>query len=126
MPKILIVEDEQAIRDSVEFFLSNAGYEVETAVSSQDALTLSNRFCPDILIVDWVLTDSSDGLEVAAKRQEKVPHLRVIVTSRYPLKTFEEQVTIDPSTQYLSKPFGKGDIIAAVQKALELPEHSGT
>ena len=43
MPKILIVEDEQAIRDSVEFFLSSAGYEVETAVSSQDALTVSNR-----------------------------------------------------------------------------------
>ena len=63
---ILIVEDEQPIREMVAFGLKRAGFEVDEAPDSRTAITRIADRRPDLAIVDWMLPDMS-GLELTRK-----------------------------------------------------------
>jgi two-component system phosphate regulon response regulator PhoB len=60
---ILIVEDEQAIREMIAFHLSRAGFETLEARDSKEARELIANHRPDLALVDWMLPDIS-GLEL--------------------------------------------------------------
>ncbi|MEN8196242.1 MAG: response regulator, partial [Pseudomonadota bacterium] len=57
--KILIVEDEQAIRDMVAFHLSRAGFDVFEAEDCQVARRMMADHRPDLALIDWMLPDMS-------------------------------------------------------------------
>lgn len=61
--KILIVEDEQAIREMIAFHLSRAGYEIIEACDCREARELIADQRPDLALIDWMLPDTS-GLEL--------------------------------------------------------------
>ena len=61
--RVLVVEDEVAIRDMLAFNLGRAGYEVLPAGSGSEArASIADRY-PDVVLMDWMLTDVS-GLEL--------------------------------------------------------------
>ena len=75
--RILIVEDEKAIRDMVAFGLRRAGYEVREAEDCREARARIVDVRPDLMLVDWMLPDMS-GLELTrslkrAKDTEEIP-----------------------------------------------------
>ena len=80
---------------------------------------MAGRFLPDVLVVDWMLKDHTDGLEVADGIRKTQPNLRVIVITGYPTASLEARIRNTPSTQFLTKPFTLSDLIDAIYAAVE-------
>ncbi|NQV87486.1 MAG: response regulator, partial [Woeseiaceae bacterium] len=78
--KVLIVEDEQAIREMVAFHLSRAGFIVLEAEDCRTARALIADERPEVAIIDWMLPDMS-GLELTRmlKRDEDYRELSIIM-----------------------------------------------
>ena len=78
--KILIVEDEQAIREMTAFHLSRAGYEIFEARDCREARELLADKRPDLALIDWMLPDMS-GLELTRNlnRSEDFEYLAIIM-----------------------------------------------
>jgi two-component system phosphate regulon response regulator PhoB len=114
--RILIVEDEKAIRDMVAFGLRRAGYEVGEAEDCREARARIVDVRPDLMLVDWMLPDMS-GLELTrslkrAKDTEEIPV--IMLTARA-----EEQDKVGGleggADDYITKPFSPRELLARMQ-----------
>lgn len=76
-PKILIVDDEQDIREIVKYNLEKEGFEVETAENGEIGIEKTNSFRPDIILLD-VMMPNMDGIEVC-ERIRAIPELQDIL-----------------------------------------------
>jgi CheY-like chemotaxis protein len=116
--RILIVDDEPPYRIFLRKLFERWGCEVETSASGLVSLEIAAREKPDVLIVDWMLRDSVDGLQVATDMRTRVPGLRTVLITGYPSPDLEQQALEQPRTTYLAKPFEADDILSAVQNLL--------
>src|SRR5690606_35189465 len=89
--KILLVEDEDAVRTFSARALSNKGYQVSDAASGEAALRLleEGKATPEILITD-VMMPEMDGTTLAKHVREKYPHVKIIFISGYAEDRFKE------------------------------------
>ncbi len=117
--RILIVEDEKAIRDMIAFGLRRAGYEVMEAPDSRTARASIVDARPDLMLVDWMLPDTS-GLELIrslrkSKDSEEIPS--ILLTAKA-----EEQDKITGleggADDYVTKPFSPRELLARIQAVL--------
>ncbi|MEE4184841.1 MAG: phosphate regulon transcriptional regulator PhoB [Gammaproteobacteria bacterium] len=118
-PKILIVEDETPVRQMIAFNLNRAGFDVDEA---SDCATGRSRIAdnrPDLVLVDWMLPDSS-GLELtrALKRDDAYKDIGIIMlTARA-----EEQSKIlgldSGADDYITKPFSARELISRINAVL--------
>lgn len=67
--KILLIEDEAAIADLLEYGLQKEGYSIQKASTSAEGLRRLESFQPDLLLLDWMLPDGN-GLDIC----KKLPH----------------------------------------------------
>jgi len=117
--KILIVEDEQAIREMVAFHLSRAGFEVLEADDCRSARELMADARPDLALIDWMLPDMS-GLELTRllKRDRDCEELSIIMlTAR--AEERDKVLGLDGGADdYITKPFSPRELIARIQAVL--------
>ncbi|MCI5992633.1 MAG: response regulator transcription factor [Clostridiales bacterium] len=114
--KILIVEDEQTIRNFMQAILSAKGYDVLLARSGAMADTMIASHCPDLIILDLGLPDT-DGMNVLSRVREwsKIP---VIVVSARSHER-DKVVALDAGADdYLTKPFGTEELLARIRAAI--------
>lgn len=78
--RILIIDDEAAIRDSFSEYLEDEGYQVQTASDGEQGLALIDADPPDMVLTDLRMPNT-DGLEVLKRGREKVPNIPFIVIS---------------------------------------------
>jgi two-component system phosphate regulon response regulator PhoB len=117
--KILVVEDEQSIRDMLAFNLGRAGYTVERAGDGREARASIADGFPDVVLMDWMLPDIS-GLELTRqlKRDPNTKEIPVImVTAR---AEEDDRVTgLDGGADdYIVKPFSPRELLARIRAAL--------
>ena len=79
-PRILVIDDESAIRDSLKMILEYEGYQFVGAVSGQDGLTTIQRERPDAVLLD-IKMPGMDGMEVLRKLHALDESLPVIMIS---------------------------------------------
>jgi two-component system, OmpR family, response regulator len=84
MARILIVDDEVTYGELLGIVLKDEGHEVAVCESGHQALKTGREFRPEILISDWRLKDSIDGIQVGRILQEQNPNLRLILISGSP------------------------------------------
>lgn len=121
MPRILLIEDEEEIREVVKHHLVNAHYEVVEACDGEEAIRKikegSNPVEVDLAICD-IRMPKIDGIEAMAYFQKEFPHLPLIIMTGYP----ETGAAIDflkhGVKDYLVKPVEKEVLLAAVEKAV--------
>ena len=77
---ILIVEDDQALRELMECLLANEGYTVLTANHGLNALVHLNRFVPELIISDLNMPEMS-GFDLLPIVRNRFPHMYIIATS---------------------------------------------
>jgi CheY-like chemotaxis protein len=115
--KILLVEDEPAVRALFAQALRQAGYAVLEACNGADALNVFERAERK---VDLLLTDIRmpyiDGAQLASRLVELKPELRLLYISGYP-----PQGELGPNATLLQKPFVRADLLGAVKGALDRP-----
>ena len=114
--KVLIVEDEFVIAETIKVYLEMSGYKiVNTVTTADEALEYCNM--ADCVIIDIGLDGSKDGIWLAEQIQEhyRIPYL--FLTSHSDAKTIAK-VTDTSTYGFLSKPIEKNQLIAAVELML--------
>jgi len=115
---ILVVEDDESIRQLVSGFLRTHGYHVLTASEGVDALQLVKKHRPaiDLLLSDLVMPKIG-GRELATELRKSVPELRVIFVSGYAGDP-DRQVGLE-SARFVQKPFSMQFLATTVREALD-------
>jgi CheY-like chemotaxis protein len=116
---ILVVEDDDLVRQYVHTLLKSLGYNVLTANNGNAALeALASNPDVDLLFTDVVMPGGMSGRDLADEVQRLHPGMRVLYTSGYSDNVIVHQGRLDPSVVLLSKPYRREDLAASVRKAL--------
>ncbi len=117
--RILIVEDEKAIRDMTAFGLRRAGYEVLEAQDCREARARIADLRPDLLLVDWMLPDLS-GLELtrSLKRAKDTEDIPVIMLTARAEELDKVGGLEGGADDYITKPFSPRELLARIQAVL--------
>ena len=117
--KILIVEDETAIREMIAFHLARAGYETLEAPDCKRARELLADERPDLALIDWMLPDMS-GLELTRmlKRDSANEDLGIIMLTAK-ADEFDKVAGLEGGADdYVTKPFAPRELVARIQAVL--------
>jgi two-component system phosphate regulon response regulator PhoB len=117
--KILVVEDENAIRDMLSFNLSRAGYDVRPAADGRQAREAIADGHPDLVLMDWMLPDVS-GLELTRqlKRDPLTREIPIIMLTARAEEDDRVAGLEGGADDYIVKPFSPRELIARVRAAL--------
>lgn len=117
--KILIVEDEQPIREMIAFHLSRAGYETFEASDCREARQLLADRRPNLALVDWMLPDIS-GLEFTRKlkRDKEYEDLAIIMLTARAEERDKVSGLEGGADDYITKPFSPRELVARIQAVL--------
>lgn len=117
--KILVVDDEEVVREVARLSLESAGYEVITAPNGRDALAVFLREGNEIAAVVLDLTmPYMSGEEAFSELHRLKPDLRVVLTSGYNEQDVTSRFEGDGPSGFLKKPFRSKDLIRKVNQVL--------
>jgi two-component system response regulator HydG len=120
-PRIILVDDETGILDTLRILLRGNGYDVVAALSGREAIELLPEAAPDIVLTD-IRMPGMTGLEVMAKAHEVDPGTAVILmTAQASLQTAVQAVN-EGAYYYLQKPFANEEVLAICRRAAEARE----
>ncbi len=117
MTRILVVDDDAAIRTVVAQALRRAGHEVQTAETLQQLDRALATRVPDVLVTDVILPDG-DGIERVKEIGQRLPQLPIIILSAQNTLTTAVRAAEVGAYEYLPKPFDLDDLTRAVTGAL--------
>ena len=118
-PCILIVEDEAAIRDMLNFTLSAADYKVLEAHSAEQAWQMLSEVTPDCLIVDWMLPGVSGvSLTERVRKNEKFSSMPIVMLTARGEENDQVQGFEAGADDYVVKPFSPRALVARVKALL--------
>lgn len=125
LPRILIIDDELAIRRFLHTVLSSEDFSLHEAENGHAGLAAAATFKPDIILLDLGLPDL-DGIEVIRRLREWSP-VPIIVLSVREHENDKVAALNAGADDYLTKPFGVGELLARIKAALrrslqEVPE----
>lgn len=119
MKRILIVDDEQDIVESLKFVLEVAGFECHCAYNGEDGLNLARKISPDLMILD-VMMPKINGYKISRllkydNKYKNIPILMVTARSQEDDKLIGEETGVD---EYITKPFDLEEIVKKVTNYL--------
>src|SRR5271170_7258056 len=117
--QILVVEDEKPIREMIAFGLRRAGFEVREAEDSRAARAALADQRPDLILMDWMLPDTS-GLELtrSLKRERDTRDLPIIMLTARAAEADKVAGLDGGADDYLTKPFSPRELLARVNALL--------
>ena len=121
MANILVVDDENSMREFLEIMLNKEGYQVATAAGGGEAIDLLKKSDFDLVITD-IRMKEIDGLEVLKKCKELHPNTIVILISAYASTSTAVEAMKWGAYDYLPKPFKVREIKAVIRDALQAAE----
>ena len=116
--RVLVVEDDLAVRRVVERQLTDLGYWVAAADRAAAALDVLDREVIDLLFTDIVMPGGLDGVELARLARERSPSLKVLLTSGFPDVRTGQTLAFAESLRLLSKPYSRDELAHALREAL--------
>ncbi len=113
---VLIIDDEQDIRDVTALTLTDAGYRVETAADGAEGLARCERFAPRIVITD-IRMPGIDGIQVLETVKQRFPDTEVIVATAFgEMETAIRALQLDAS-DFITKPIHTEAMMVALERA---------
>ncbi|MCU0588623.1 MAG: sigma-54 dependent transcriptional regulator [Syntrophobacteraceae bacterium] len=122
--RILVVDDEQSMREFLDIMLQNDGYEVRCAESGTEAFDLFKREAYDLVITD-IRMKPVDGLAVLRHCKSNAPGTIVIIISAYANAETAVSAMKEGAYDYLPKPFKNDEMLTVIRNALESREEAG-
>jgi CheY-like chemotaxis protein len=114
---ILVVEDDELMRDLVRDVLEMNGYSVLTAASSEEALREAEDSNIDLVITDVVMPGMT-GVDLAEKIREHHPRLQILFMSGYTDRALVARGVLEPGVNFISKPFSNRALTALAREIL--------
>jgi len=120
MPKsrILVIDDEAAIRDSLRMTLEYEGYEFLSAATGQEGLALAEREAPDLVLLD-VKMPGMDGIEVLERLRNMNDQLPIVVISGHGTISTAVEATKKGAWDFIEKPFASERVLVSLRNALD-------
>ena len=120
MKKILIVDDEQDIVESLKFVLESANFICYCAYNGEDGLRLAKELVPDLIILD-VMMPKMNGYKICRllkydAKYKNIPILMVTARSQEEDKLIGEETGAD---EYITKPFDLDEVVRIAEKYLK-------
>jgi two-component system, NtrC family, response regulator PilR len=116
--RLLVVDDEQSMREWLSIALSQDGFEVESAGNGEDALKVLERTPVDLALVDLRMA-GLDGLETLRRIKQLDDSVSVVIMTAYATAETAVQALKEGAYDYIIKPFKVDELRHLVQKALE-------
>ncbi len=122
--KILVVDDEPVLVETIDYNLKQAGYQVITAADGASALEAARRETPDLIILDIMLPEM-DGLEVCRQlRRESNTATTPIMMLTAKGDEIDKVVGLEVGADdYVTKPFGRRELLARIRALLRRAEY---
>ena len=117
MAIILVIDDDQSVRTSIELVLKGAGHKVVLAVDGPDAILQFRQNAPDLVISDMYMPNKG-GVQIYTELREQAPDLPFIAMSGNPYGNLLAISKELGAVSTLEKPFSKDDLLEAVSTAL--------
>ena len=115
--RLLVIDDEEDIREMLEFVLASDGFSVVTADGGLAALEIAEERRFDVAITDMKMPDM-DGLETLAALKKLDATLEVIVVTGYASEQTAAECIKLGAYAYLRKPFEVADLLALIERAM--------
>ncbi|MBH0236268.1 hybrid sensor histidine kinase/response regulator [Methylobrevis albus] len=125
---VLVVEDDEAVRETTVGLLGELGYRVLKAKDADSALTVvESGIAIDLLFTDVVMPGRLKSRDLARKAKERLPGLAVLFTSGYTENSIVHGGRLDPGVHLLSKPYTREALAVKIRQVIEAtaPEASG-
>jgi CheY-like chemotaxis protein len=113
--RILVIDDDPVIRESLEEALEDHGYQVETAANGKEALSVLAKWPPDLIILDLVMP-IMDGWQFRLEQLRVHPEVPAVVLTAY-WSAAEASQGLEPA-ELLRKPVEIDDLLAAIERIL--------
>ena len=120
-PRILVIDDEAAIRDSLRMILEYEDYQFTGAASGQEGIALVQRDRPDLVLLD-IKMPGMDGIEVLRKLHALDETLPIVMISGHGTTATAVEAIRSGATDFLDKPLSSERVIVTLQNALRTSE----
>jgi signal transduction histidine kinase/HAMP domain-containing protein/ActR/RegA family two-component response regulator len=123
---ILIVEDEEVLREMARGILEECGYRIIEAASGKEALDVWSARAGeiDLLLTDMVMPEGVSGVELAERLLVGHPHLKIIFTSGYTANEVNPEVLAKTRARFLQKPYSHADLAKIVRNCIDGKGHT--
>lgn len=117
--KLLLVEDDPALAELLEYRFANEGYSVRTTPDGDEALLLAAEDTPDIVVLDWMIEGTS-GIEVCRRlrRDKATAHVPIVMLTARETEDDKIRGLETGADDYLTKPFSPRELLARVAAVL--------
>jgi two-component system cell cycle sensor histidine kinase/response regulator CckA len=115
---IMVVEDDEGVRELVRLMLEANGYQVLTVAGADEAARLCGERRIDLLLTDVVMPDIS-GSELAERLGALKPDMRILFMSGYSDEAVVRHGIIRPNTAFIEKPFSETTLARKVREVLD-------
>jgi len=123
MARVLIVDDERSIRETLSEFVKEIGYEVFVACEADEAIRVVSTSKPDVVVCDIVLP-GMDGMGLLERIHHVSPETQVIMVTGEPTVETASDAVRQGAFDYLAKPVSSNEIQAAVESAVRVKQMS--
>jgi ActR/RegA family two-component response regulator len=117
-PKVLVVDDEPVVVNSIRKTLARKSYKVEEAFSGKEALSLIANRAYDLVLLDMRLPDAN-GLELVSDIRKRRPNLRVVIVTGYASIDTAVEAIKRGASDYVAKPFTPGELFEVADRNLK-------
>jgi len=114
--KVLVVDDEQVVLDSVRKHLQREGYQIRTVLSGAEAVAMLDSGWPEVLITDLMMP-GMDGLELLQRVRDSYARIPVIMITGYATMRTAMQALRQGAFDYIAKPFTRAELQGVVVRA---------
>ena len=118
-PKLLLVEDDPALAELIEYRFKGEGYDVRLTGDGDEALLLAAEEAPDLVLLDWMIGGTS-GIEVCRRlrREKTTAHVPIIMLTARGAEDDRIRGLETGADDYVTKPFSPRELIARVAAVL--------
>ena len=119
--RIIVVDDDESIRETLSTILEEEGYFVDTAESGKEAMVKTNANFYNLALIDFRLLDM-EGTELLIRIKDTVPRMRKIIITGYPTVHNAIEAVNRSADGYLVKPFDVGKALFVIREQLKKQE----
>jgi len=114
-PRLLLVEDDPALAELLEFRFRAEGYQISVTADGDEALLRANEDVPDLVVLDWMIEGTS-GIEVCRRlrRNKATAHVPIVMLTARGAEDDMIRGLETGADDYLTKPFSPRELIARV------------
>jgi DNA-binding response OmpR family regulator len=116
--RILVIDDDETVRRSLEAVLKEDGYEVDVAENGKEAIAKSKSKLYNLALVDLRLPDV-DGIELLTAMREAVPKMVKIIITGYPSLENAIEGVNRGADAYIVKPYNMEDLLRTIKEQLQ-------